>query len=136
MIQLSEHFRLADFIYSRVAIEKGLANDPPPEGVKALRALCVNLLEPLRARCGDCPMHVLSGYRSPELNRLVGGVPRSQHQKGEAADIYMPEIDRLVEVLRSPEAPLFDQAIFYSHRNFVHLSFKAYGKNRRQFLCV
>ncbi len=136
MIELSEHFNLPDFTYSRVAIENGLANDPPPEVIRALSALCVNLLEPLRERCGNVPMHILSGYRSAEVNRLVGGVPRSQHQKGEAADVYMPEIERLVVVLHAPDAPVFDQAIFYPRRNFVHLSFKAHGKNRRQFLCV
>ncbi len=136
MKKISEHFSLSEFTYSRMAVENGLSNEPPPAVVKALQALCVNLLEPLRARCGNQPMHVLSGYRGPELNRLVRGVPRSQHQRGEAADIYVSDIGQLIAVLRSPDAPVFDQAIFYSRKNFVHLSYKTNGKNRRQFLVV
>lgn len=136
MKNLSEHFHLSEFIYSRTAIENGLSNEPPPLVVKAMQALCINLLEPLRARCGNQAMHVLSGYRGPELNRLVRGVPGSQHQRGEAADIYMADIGALIVVLRLPDAPVFDQAIFYSRKNFVHLSYKTNGKNRRQFLVV
>lgn len=36
------------------------------------------------------PIHVSSGYRCPELNKKVGGVPNSQHMKGEAADLIVP----------------------------------------------
>lgn len=133
--QLSEHFSLEELCYSRVGIENGLLNVPPPEGVMALRHLCTDLLEPLRERLGE-PLHVLSGYRCAELNRLVGGVRRSQHLLGEAADLYTPNLAALVAILRAPDAPEFDQGIVYRRRGFVHVSLKLYGANRREFFFV
>lgn len=131
---LSEHFRLSEFTYSRVAIENGIDNTPPPEVVQALQALCRLVLEPLREKAGGQPMHILSGYRCAELNRRVGGVVRSQHLTGEAADVYMVSLRRLLQVLRLPGAPEFDQAIFYPKRNFIHLSYSLSGRNRKQIL--
>lgn len=133
---LSAHFRLSEFVYSRVAIEHGIDNTPPPEVVRALQGLCCLLLEPLREQAGCQPMHILSGYRCAELNSLVGGVAHSQHLTGEAADVYMVSLRRLLEVLRAPEAPVFDQAIFYPKRNFIHLSYSLSGRNRREILYV
>ena len=46
-------------------------------------------LERIRALLGH-PIHVNSGYRSPEVNAAVGSKPTSQHMKGEAADIICP----------------------------------------------
>ncbi|MDD4515985.1 D-Ala-D-Ala carboxypeptidase family metallohydrolase [Massilibacteroides sp.] len=135
-VRLSAHFRLEEFTYSRVAIEYGIINSPPPEAIEALRCLCVRLLEPIRTHCGDCPIHILSGYRCPALNKRVGGVATSQHLKGEAADLYMVDLQPLVQLLRSPDAPEFDQAIYYRHRGFIHLSFTSSGSNRRQLIYV
>jgi hypothetical protein len=49
--------------------------------------LVVRLLQPIRDRCG--PVSVNSGYRTPEHNALIGGVPTSQHTYGTAADIIV-----------------------------------------------
>ena len=51
-----------------------------------LRSLCIDVLQPLREHVGK-PIVVNSGYRSKEVNRLVGGVKNSQHLAGEAADL-------------------------------------------------
>lgn len=133
-VQLSEHFSLNEFIYSRTAIDKGIDNSPPPDAISAMKVLCSRLLEPLRALCGNKPMHVLSGFRCEELNRCVGGVSNSQHLTGEAADIYMVDFKRLLLTLRSANAPEFDQVIFYTKKNFVHLSYSVSGRNRRMLL--
>ncbi len=53
--------------------------------VDRLTYLCVQFLEPIRARFG--PIRVNSGYRSPGVNAAVGGAPTSAHQFGCAADI-------------------------------------------------
>ena len=63
----------------------GLDNTPGERERLALLALVEKVLDPLREALGE-PIRITSGYRSPELNRLVGGVPTSQHLKGEAAD--------------------------------------------------
>ena len=80
------------------------------------------------------PIVILSGYRIEKVNRLVGGVATSQHLKGEAADCYVADApERLLEVLRR-SGLVFDQAILYKRKHFLHLSLKMTGKNWMQIL--
>lgn len=82
-MQLSPHFRLEEF-----ACHDGT---PVPEHAhQALRELCREYLEPLRSRYGATT--IISGYRTPEWNRAVGGAVRSYHvyrrgRRGVAADV-------------------------------------------------
>ncbi len=74
MGDLSAHFSSGEFIDRRT----GERRDPPEE--------LLRLLERIRAlRPG--PLVIVSGYRSPSTNALVGGAPRSRHLQGDAADI-------------------------------------------------
>ena len=91
-LSLSPHFRLAEFVKSSTASARGINNTPSPEVVNNLKALCREVLEPLRHHL-SCPVVISSGYRSPKLNKLVGGVRTSQHMTGEAADIAAPMLD-------------------------------------------
>lgn len=129
-MKLSENFELREFVKSDTATRKGIANDPGPEEVKAIENLVTNLLQPLRKVYGK-RMVINSGYRCPELNKAVGGVPTSQHTKGEAADVACEHPSYLVECLRRSGLD-FDQCIQYS--SFVHLSLKLSGQNRQQYL--
>ncbi|WP_353769380.1 D-Ala-D-Ala carboxypeptidase family metallohydrolase, partial [Parabacteroides sp.] len=58
---LSEHFSLEELTYSRIAVENGLDNEPPPAVRQSLCYLAVHLLEPLRGLYNS-PIAVLSGY--------------------------------------------------------------------------
>ena len=89
-MQLSENFRLKEFIESQTADQQGIDNRPDWEAVINLRNLCREVLQPLRDYEGK-PIHVNSGYRCPELNEAVHGVGDSQHLYGEAADIHLPD---------------------------------------------
>ena len=89
MKEISEHFTYEELTYSRIAVENALGNVPGETELKALKVLATNTLEPLREVLG-APIAVTSGFRSPEVNRLAGGVPASGHVKGEAADCYTP----------------------------------------------
>lgn len=129
---ISEHFNMEEFIYSARAIEQGIDNTPPVEAQTAIRNLVNRLLEPLRAYINN-PLIISSGYRSEELNRLVRGVPCSQHLKGEAVDIYTFNNPLLLENLLDSGLN-FDQAIGYQKRMFIHLSLKYEGINRHQVL--
>jgi uncharacterized protein YcbK (DUF882 family) len=65
---------------------------PTPESVKPNIIRVARMLELLRSAVSDhvgrdCPLIILSGYRSPAHNTAVGGVPTSFHLKGLAADI-------------------------------------------------
>ena len=145
MIRLSEHFTLEEFVRSRKAQARGIKNEPPEEAVGWMKKLCQQVLEPVRLAWGQ-PIFVNSGYRSPELNSAVGGVPNSQHCLGQAADIVADlsllnyDLGRLIIELSLP----FDQLIFEGcyveyvagrpqHRcRWIHVS---YGpKNRRQVI--
>lgn len=118
----------------------GIANDIPENVKPAVRALVHNLLQPLCDKMG-WQDRINSGYRSPEVNRRVGGVPASQHVKGEAADnVFYRKINGRpvniapVEVLRAVVASglNFDQMIAYN--GFVHLSYTTTRPNRKQIL--
>lgn len=130
--RLSEHFGLSEMCYSRIGVENGVDNVPGKGALEALRYLVTELLEPLRKLYGK-PIVVTSGYRCEVVNRLVGGVPDSQHTKGEAADCYVPDAAGLLAVLRQSGLP-FDQAILYRKRNFLHVSLKKRGGNRREVI--
>ena len=127
-----KYFTFDELTYSRTAVENGLLNRPGATERDNLAQLVERLLDPLRERLGE-PIAILSGYRSPEVNSLVGGVPDSQHTLGEAADCYcLAGPERLLAVLRASGLP-FDQAIVYRRRNFLHLSYRA-GRCRGQIL--
>lgn len=130
--KISRNFTWEEMTYSRVAVENGLRNDPPFEAQLAMKQLVRRLLQPLRIAYAQ-PIAITSGYRSPEVNKLVGGVPSSQHVKGEAADCYVPDPEVLLNVLRFCKLP-FDQAILYKRKKFLHLSLRAKGANRYQII--
>lgn len=129
---VSKNFTWDELTYSRIAVENGLSNELPDYARRSLQVLVDRLLQPLREQYG-CPIAITSGYRTPEINLLAGGVPSSQHQRGEAVDCYVPDIFRLLDILKKSDLP-FDQAILYARKNILHLSLKAKGENRHQVL--
>ena len=128
-IQLSPNFSLSEFTHSQTAIENAIDNTPDEKSLESLKNLCKNLLQPLRDMLGK-PIHVTSGYRCKELNRLVGGVPTSQHVKGEAADCYCTDGPEFLLQVLLDSGLEFDQAIVYKKIRFLHLSLKNNDKNR------
>ena len=88
MEMYSPHFSKQEMQRSGMAIRLGIENKPGREEEENLKALCLNVLEPLRKRFGR--IIITSGYRSEALNKAIFGEPSSQHLKGEAADIHIP----------------------------------------------
>lgn len=130
---ISRHFSYQEFEWSHDARNAGITNVITSVRVRdAIRDLVLSVLEPAREASGAA-ITVSSGYRCPELNALVGGVPSSQHVKGEAADIMSRlltplEMARLIVGLKLP----FDQLILYP--TFVHVSHRLEGTQRGQIL--
>lgn len=83
-------FTLKELIKSTTAIARGILNVPNGKEEANLVALIDNVLDPLREAYGK-PIIVTSGYRSEQLNRMLGGAKTSQHLKGQAADIRSVE---------------------------------------------
>ena len=90
--QLSEHFKLGEFTKSGSHPE--VYNIPSHEAIANLKRLCP-WLEVLRKRSGT-PIVINSGYRSPQLNRKIGGVATSNHLTGCAVDIRVSGQEQLI----------------------------------------
>lgn len=116
---LSEHFTIEELTTTS---HRNLDNTPAPEIVEELTRLARETLEPARAILG--PLHINSGYRSPEVNKAVGGQPTSQHCRGEAADcIPLAEgsLKDFAQALLDNKAFAFDQMI-YEFGRWIHIS--------------
>lgn len=106
----------------------------PPLARENIEALVHEVLDPARDKLG-MPIVVNSGYRCARHNKDVGGVANSQHLRGEAADIRPStgsetDLKRLRQLII--ESRNFDQLIVY--KNFLHVSWKRRGGNRRTVL--
>ena len=126
--QLTPHFKLSEFVKSSTANARHIDNTPTEAIVANLKALCEEVLEPLRQWCGK-PIIISSGYRSPALNKAVGGAKNSQHMTGEAVDIRLPDAASCRKwFLWMMDNLQFDQLImekstFSSTRYWIHVSF-------------
>lgn len=130
-MKLGEYFTLEEMLHSQAATRAGISNQPDKAQTEALKNLVANILDPLR-RIVDRPIVVSSGFRSKQVNRLVGGADTSQHTFGEAADITIPGLtnDQIIEAIRKAKLP-YDQLI-EEFGSWVHVS---YGpRHRRQVL--
>lgn len=126
---ISKDFSYREFERSEVADAKHICNVITSFEVRdSILALTENVLQPLRDARGK-PLKVNSGYRCKALNAAVGGVPASQHVKGEAADIAADDPVKLARLAVKLGLP-FDQMILYP--TFVHFSHKLNGEQRRQ----
>lgn len=130
-----KYFSLNEFLISSTAKRFGIDNMPTFEIVDNLNRLA-DYLDNIREKLGK-PILIISGYRSPMLNRAVGGVANSQHLKGLAADIVCYDMKSLEKVLI--ETGGFDQLI-KEHRKgsnsfWFHVSVcSRNGKPRNQII--
>lgn len=126
---ISKDFSYREFERSEVADAKHICNVITSFEVRdSIQALTENVLQPLRDAWGK-PLKVNSGYRCKALNAAVGGVPTSQHVKGEAADIATGDPVKLARLAVKLGLP-FDQMILYP--TFVHFSHRLNGEQRGQ----
>lgn len=80
------YFKFHEFIKSDVADLYNIDNTPLKDSHLVNIANLWNQLEEIRFKLGK-PIIVNSGYRVPELNKLVAGAKNSLHMQGRAADI-------------------------------------------------
>jgi zinc D-Ala-D-Ala carboxypeptidase len=128
-VRLSQHFSLAELTASEYAARHNLNNEPDARAVENLKRLAAKL-EEVRAIVKR-PIIVTSGYRSPAVNRGVGGSATSQHCFGLAADIKVHGMTPF-QVCQAIEREniAFDQLI-HEFRAWTHISIPDVGKAPR-----
>lgn len=138
-MQLSENLSLAEVIRSETAKRNGISNKPNPRHLENLKIIAGCIFQPIR-NFFQRAIHLSSGYRSEELNAFIKGSASSQHCTGEALDIDMDGTEVTnKEVFDYIKDNLeFDQLIWEFGTNdnpdWVHVSYKASGKQRKQIL--
>jgi zinc D-Ala-D-Ala carboxypeptidase len=141
-MNLTKHFTLPEMLVSHTAYYLKIKEqmNPPQEVVSNLTALCKEVLEPVRELSG--PLLVNSGYRCLALNKAVKGSTTSQHMTGEAADITVGSrsANKILYETIKKSGIVFDQMIWeYGDEkgpDWVHISYKAKGKNRMQTIRI
>ena len=125
----SKYFRLEELLRSDKAMAAQIENLPSWMDVDNLLDLAVLVLDPIREAWGQ-PLIVTSGYRSPQLNAAVGGVPTSAHMDGCAVDITlcswsarkMGELFNLIANMVDDGVIDIDQVIYYRKKKIIHIS--------------
>ena len=138
--KLSEHFSLGEFTKSGSHPE--VYNIPSHEAIANLKRLCT-WLEVLRERYGE-PIRINSGYRSPQLNRKIGGAPTSNHLTGCAADIRVAGMEQALRYAvilldyADESKQEFDELLIERNRYgaiWVHFAVRP-SNNRRKILFI
>ena len=135
-MRLSKNFTLSEITKSNTAKRLGIDNAPNQEHLNNMQILIRDLIQPMRNALG--PIRISSGYRSPVLNRAIGGSTKSQHCKGQALDLQFWKEGEMCNkeiydwVLK--EGVEFDQMINEFDFAWIHISLKPGNKNRRMVL--
>ncbi|WGL30876.1 peptidase [Dipodfec virus UOA04_Rod_462] len=115
-VQLTDHFKLSEFLVSATATLRGITLCPNSYVISNLISLCRTTLEPARTQL-DGPVFISSGYRNEQLNRAVGGSIRSYHLQGRAADIHCFDNEKLYNILLNlPHSELI------KHPSYIHVA--------------
>lgn len=132
-MKLTQNFTLNELTYSVTANVNKIDNRPSVQVVANLKAICENVLQPLRDNLG-VPVIVSSGFRCAELNKKVGSRPNSQHLTGQAVDFVVPQKD-LKDVYNYIKHNLPYDQLLYEYNpldKWIHVSYRTDGHNRKQ----
>ena len=136
---ISKHISDKEGVYSRTALRRDIDNTPTKDHKINMVELAENIFEPLRMYVGG-PIKINSFYRSPELNKAIGGSSKSQHCNGQAIDIddtfgRMSNAEMYEFIKENLD---FDQMIWEfgndSNPNWVHISYVSPQQNRNRCL--
>lgn len=135
-----KNFKLSEFFVSSTADKNGIKNEPSLDEratiERNINLLVDNVLDPIRDKfCA--PVIITSGYRCPQVNKLVGGVNNSQHMSGCAADFHIKGFTYLMMrqvFLNVYDTMEFDQLIYYRSKNIIHVSYVENGNRHEAFL--
>lgn len=133
----SQFFTIQEMTKSETAEKLGIDNTPDEVSYFMLRNL-MSFLDMIRNLWGG-PIYVNSGYRCPELNNAVRGSKKSQHLKGQAADITVCSPKKNKElfdlIVKNKKMLNFDQLIDESDYQWIHVS-KVYQSDKNRNLIL
>lgn len=135
-----KNFKLSEFFVSSTADKNGIKNEPSLDAratiERNINLLVDNVLDPIRDKfCA--PVIITSGYRCPQVNKLVGGANNSQHMSGCAADFHIKGFTYLMMrqvFLNIYDTMEFDQLIYYRSKNIIHVSYVENGNRHEAYL--
>ena len=143
-IKLTDHFTLSEMCST--SVQTADHNFPSQEVISNLKRL-TKWLEMLRDEWnkrygeGNDPIIINSGYRSPAVNKAVGGVATSNHLTGCAADIRVLGNEQLVRYatilldISDESGEAFDELIFEHNSRtgnyWLHFAVRAKGNRRK-----
>jgi zinc D-Ala-D-Ala carboxypeptidase len=122
--QLSANFTWREFLYSDTAAASDeITNVPTDRQVLVNLERLANTMEFVRSLCGDNTVVISSGYRSPDTNAAVGGVPDSAHLSGCACDFTIPDWGDVTAVVKTIQPAMEDLQIdqLIHEGTWVHL---------------
>ena len=135
-----KNFKLSEFFVSSTADKNGIKNEPSLDAratiERNINLLVDNVLDPIRDKL-CAPVIITSGYRCPQVNKLVGGVNNSQHMSGCAADFHVQGFTYLMMrqvFFNIYDTMDFDQLIYYRSKNIIHVSYVENGNRHEAFL--
>lgn len=134
------NFSLSEFVASGVAQANKISNALPPE-LEGTALTTLEMMQMIRDHLSaikgrDCPVTVLSGYRSPRLNKLVGGAVNSDHVAACAVDFRCPAFGSPLEIAKELRAyvnelkigQLINEHPEKKHNGWVHVSTRMQAK--------
>jgi len=138
-MSISKHISYKEGVYSRTATRRGIKNNPNAEQMENMIAIAEEVFEPLRTWVGG-PIKINSFFRSPELNKAIGGSTKSQHCHGQAIDLDdtfgRATNAEMFEFIK--EHLDFDQIIWEfgddTNPDWVHVSYVSPEQNRNRCL--
>lgn len=122
-----QYFTLHELLYSETALYGSIDNIPSFHQVEVLRRFACEVLDPMRYLWG-APIIVNSGFRSPALNKAVGGVAGSHHlciNGNAAADITTgckAGNKELFDLICTSTIP-FNELILENSGTWIHVSY-------------
>lgn len=129
------YFTIKELCKSQRAELLGIKNIPNDEEEFALLRLIEEVLNPIRIEYGS-PITVSSGFRCEELNKKTKGASKSsQHRKGQAADLFVRDLDGLKKIFTiAINQNKFDQLIWEEDskgNKWIHISYNNKRKKQR-----
>lgn len=92
-----------------------------------IQPLLMQILDRARRWSGN-PIQIISGLRCPEWNRIQKGVSNSQHQYGEAADVYFYGVSPNAALAWFQSQPDVRYAYRIEDSNNIHVDIQPVGR--------